>query len=171
MSLTVEWEPLSALLSSGLEDLAIAHWEEAEIDKEDVPLALDLERAFAFEKAGQYKTAALRRDTSLVGYATFTIMPPIFHRNTLHAFCSAVYVDPAHRGFASLWLLRWCEEALTGLGVRKIYIAAKTDRLRELLAKLGYVVSETSHCKVVGGRRVQRSASPHSVPALESSGR
>ena len=156
MTYAIAWEPLSVLVASGLEDLAVAHWEEVEIDKEHVPLALDLERARAFEKVGQHATAALRREGVLVGYAAFTLMTAMFHRHTLHAFCSAVYVDPASRGPASLWLIDWCEKALADRGVVKIYIGSKQVHCRP--------------CWTGGATRAPRGSTRRSLEALMSGG-
>jgi len=163
--LTIEWEPIDSLIASGLEDLAIMHWNEAERDQHEVPLALDFDRCRAFEKAGQHVSAALRKDGSLVGYATFTLMTAMFHKTVLHAFCNAIYVEPEHRGPASLWLIHWCEKRLEQRGVRKIYIASKTATLSDLLTKLGYEWSETVHCKLLGGPHGQQQSRARSVPA------
>ena len=167
--LTIQWESLDSLIASGLEDLAVAHWEAAEIDKEDVPLALDFERARAAEKIGQQRFAALRRDHALVGYAAFTVSSALFHRATLCAWCNGIYVDPAHRGFASLWLVRWCEQALKDLGVRKVYIGSRSDTLAQLLDLNGYVRSETMHSKLLGDSHVRRHRT-RSVPTTQSGG-
>ena len=68
---SIAWEPIDKLLRDGLEDLAVLHWEESEIDKEEIPLEIDVDRARAFEKASQYRIAGLRREGELIGYAAF----------------------------------------------------------------------------------------------------
>lgn len=157
-ALSIRWETLDKLIGDGLEDLAMAHWEETEIDKNEVPLALDFERAKVFEKTGEHRTAAVRLNGRLVGYGAWTVTTATFHRSTLHAFCIAIYVEPECRGFGSLALIRWCERELTALGVKKIYIASKTPRQCDLFKKLGYVVSETMHSKLLGVDRERRNS-------------
>lgn len=167
--LRIDWSTLAVLRSQGLEDLAVLHWEEAEIHLQDVPLALDFEWAAAAEQAGQYKLCGLWVDGDLVGYAAFTVMTAMFHRTTLHAFCSAIYVDPDHRGLASYYLLRWCPAALAALGVKKVYMASKphvhlkNDRatLGTILNGLGWTLSEEVYCLLLGdhhGKQHPRSA-------------
>lgn len=166
MSLAISWEPLDQLIADGLEDLAVLHWEEVEIDKEEIPLDLNFDMARAFEKAGQFRIAGLRRDGELIGYACFVIMAPMFHRTIPHAFCEGIYVDPPCRGPASLALVLWCERTLAEEGVRKIYFSERipTDlsvdnkpaRLGALLTALGYTMSERRHSKVLGGGYVRR---------------
>ena len=172
---SIAWEPIDKLLRDGLEDLAVLHWEESEIDKEEIPLEIDVDRARAFEKASQYRIAGLRREGELVGYAAFVVITSIFHRRTLHAFCDAIYVDPAYRGPASLGLIDWCERMLAAEGVRKIYISEriptdlseqdKAARLGALLTALGYTMSERRHSKVLGGGHVRRRSSANPLPA------
>ena len=148
------------------------HWEEAEIHQHDVPLALDFERAYASEQAGYHKTASLWVDGNLAGYAAFTVMTALFHRDTLHAFCSAIYVDPEHRGLASYYLLRWCPPALAALGVRKVYMASKphvhlkNDRatLSDVLHGLGWVLSEEVYCLLLGDQHGQQHPRSATVP-------
>lgn len=160
---SIAWESLDALVADGLEDLAVAHWEEAEDDHDDIPLALDLEKARFFEKAGQQFNASLRADGELVGYATFQVMTAMFHRFSLHAFCIGIYVDPAHRGFGSLALIRWCERELAAKGVVKLYLSARNQRQCDLFQKMGYKSSETVHTKLLGAQNVRRRHSPDGV--------
>jgi GNAT superfamily N-acetyltransferase len=174
MSLAISWESLDRLIADGLEDLAVLHWEEVEIDKEEIPLDLNFDMARAFERAGQFRAAGLRRDGELIGYAVFVIMAPMFHRTILHAFCEGIYVDPPYRGHG-LALVLWCERTLAEEGVRRIYISErisadlsdnnKPARLGALLTALGYTMSERRHSKVLGGGHVRRRPGARSLPA------
>lgn len=163
------WAPLAELLSAGLEDLAVLHWEEVEIDTKDIPLALDVATALAGEKRGQHKTAGLWVNGEFVGYAAFIIQTALFHRATLHAFCSAIYVDPEHRGLASYYFLRWIPNALAELGVKKAYMASKpmvhlgsgktSATLGTVLGGLGWKLSEEMWCILPGGDNERRHGS------------
>lgn len=163
MNRRIEWAPLRTLIAAGLEDLAVLHWEEVEIDRDDVPLALQTEAAIAAEKVGQHKTAGLWVDDDLVGYAAFTIQAAFFHRHTLHAFGHAIYVAPEHRGVNSLALLSWCEHQLAALGVVKIQFSSRTKRQYDLFKAMGYSASETVHTRIL--KHVRRRNSTDGIHA------
>jgi hypothetical protein len=163
-ALSVEWEPIDKLLAHGLEDLAAAHWEEAESARRRTPLDLDFAQARMFEKSGHFKIAALRRTYELIGYASFMLISPMLYASTASAFCTAIYVDLGHRGFASMAFLPMCEGMLCDLGVVELHIAAKTQRQRDLLEKQGYVLTETMHAKRLETSHVERHRA-HALPA------
>jgi hypothetical protein len=159
-NLTIRWEKLTDLLADGLEDLAVAHWEEAETDR-CCPLDLDWDRALAFERQGTLKVAALRRNGDLIGYAEVTLLVGgLFYRTTRHAYVQAIYVEPLFRGFAVLALVGWLEAEIGRAGKTKTYVAAKTQRQCDLWEKLGYEFSEVMLSKTVGGEHVERVRTP-----------
>ena len=121
--LRVEWEPLTRLLDSGLEDMAHDHWLEAAIDQTTIPLALDWSRMFSMERDGVFKAASLRRHGELIGYSGYTIAPHIHHRLTRYATNSAIYVKPERRGFAGGKLALACESLLRVAGAQKVVYA------------------------------------------------
>lgn len=156
--LTVRWARLDEVLAAGAEDLAQAHWEEAENDTDSIPFDLDLDGLRSAEKAGLLKIAALYAGARLAGYAQFSVTTHVFHRRTLHAFNDSVYVDPAHRGRGGLVLIREAEKMLAELGVRRVYYASKPHvlgvrgkaaTLGSLLGRLGYKHAETVYSKVI----------------------
>src|SRR5690606_24316106 len=123
--LTVRWEKLDVVLADGADDLAQAHWEEAENDKDAIPLDLDLDALRAMERIGVLRIAALYAGERLAGYANFQVTTHVFHRTTLHAFNDGVFVDAKFRGRGGLTLIREAEKMLAELGVRRVYYASK----------------------------------------------
>lgn len=156
--LTVRWEKLDAVLAAGADDLAQAHWEEAENDKDVIPLDLDLDALRTMERIGVLRIAALYAGDRLAGYANFQVTTHVFHRTALHAFNDGVFVDPAFRGRGGLTLIREAEKMLVEIGVRRIYYASKphvlgargkSATLGTLLGRLGYKHAETVYSKVI----------------------
>lgn len=152
--LTIRWETLSDLIADGLEDLAVAHWQEAESDR-STPLDLDFERARAFERSGALKIAAMRRDGVLVGYAECMIVGGLFYKSTRHCYVQAIYIEPIFRGLAAQ-LIHWIECRVGEGGPTKQYIAAKTNRQGDFYQWLGYTFEEAMFAKRVGASNEQR---------------
>lgn len=148
-SLTIRWETISDLIADGLEDLAVAHWEEAEKDQ-GCPLDMDWDKARSFERSGALKVAALRRDGVLIGYAECMIIGGLFFRSTRHAYVQAIYVEPRFRGFPSISLLHWIETRIGEIGKTKVYLAAKTQRQCDFYETMGYAPAEIMFSKMVG---------------------
>ncbi len=169
--ITVGWEPLSRLISDGLEDLAIQHHEEAE--EGPVPLALDVPQALAMEKVGIFRIAAVRNDGVLIGYADFMITTPLHNVRTKTAFCQGLFVEPEARGAAGVKLLRFINREMDRLDVKRTFIASKfhvplgaakkSATLGRLLGHLGYQPSEVLHVRLKGSGYEQRSKRPDTV--------
>lgn len=158
MSLVLQWEPVQCLLDEGLEKLLYRHWREVALDQEEVPLDPDWSCIWRMEQQGVFRTAALRRDSKLIGYSAFCIIPHLHHRGTLHALNDVIYVDPQERGAAGVKLIRGCERMLKELGVRKIVyhsklhlkLGRKQKTIGDLLDIMGYKAFETSHSRLIG---------------------
>ena len=149
--LTLEWEPLRALLDEGVEEMLAAHWKEVAVDQELIPLAPDWDRAFKLQQMGILRTAALRRDGRLIGYNAFHVLPHIHYRYTVHAVNDVVFVDPSERGQAGLKLIRGTEQLLREQGVVKISYHTKVhtrvgvkqrSTVGDILSRLGYRLDE-----------------------------
>ncbi len=159
-TLTLEWGTLDEARAEGFEDMAALHWEEVEIEHERVPLAPNWKAYRDLERQGVLRSALLRRDGALVGYAAWFVQPPLHHSLTLWAVSDLFYVDPAERGRAGAFLLRRSEQMLRDLGVRVIYYGVKPvkqpgdlgykrgrDSVGRLLSKLGYAKIEEAWAK------------------------
>lgn len=153
------WEPIDRALADGFDELAIMHWEEAE---GEIAYEPDWDQARYLERSGAFRVFTARLAGTLVGYSVWVIAPALHHRNTLHAFNSAVYLDPEHRrGRNGVRLIQSCEAALAELGVKRIIYAAKphvhlgsgrkTATLGRLLDLLGYRLFETMYAKILEG--------------------
>lgn len=171
--LTIKWTTVNQLVADGIEDLAVEHWLEAEVDHDEIPLAIDYEHLRALERAGNFKCAAAYSGSRLVGYALFTVMVSPLRRHSLHAFCDAVFMDTQFRGHG-VRLVRWCERELEVLGVVKAFISSRphvhlghgrsSGTLGDLLAHMGYTLTETVYAKLLGAHNVRRKQEPHRLP-------
>ena len=63
----IQWRTVNQLIADGIEDLAVAHWEEAEDDHDAIPLAIDYGHLRVLEQAGNLKLAGAYDARSLVG--------------------------------------------------------------------------------------------------------
>lgn len=144
--LSVGFINLDRFRAEGGAELMVRHWEEVEHDKEEITLAPDWERAYDLERLGWYFILAAHLDGSLIGYNIFTVCPHIHYRNSVHAFNSALYVCPEHRGRAGVRLIREAERRLKVMGAVRVHYAAKVgvkvgrrgSTTGDVLAKMGY---------------------------------
>lgn len=167
--LEIRWRTVRQLIADGGEDIAVANWEESEVDHTDVPMAIDYAHLTSLEKAGNFKVAGLYVDGTLQGYASWTIMHSPLRKGTLHAFCDAIFVMPETRGHG-LRLIRWSERELEALGVVKMFMSSRphvrlgkrqtSGKLGDVFIRLGYEETETVYAKVLGAPNVQRKQSP-----------
>lgn len=160
MPLTLEWGSLADAKAAGVDDYLPLHWEESE--DPTLPLAIDWPALYDLERRGTYRCLLLRRDRRLIGYSAFFLQPVIHHRTTRFAINDLVYVDPAERGAAGLYLLTRGEALLREIGVQIITYSVKPrrdvtdlgykrgrDSVGALLQKLGYGLDEEVWAKRV----------------------
>lgn len=103
-------------------------------------------------------------DGELIGYASFIIGPSLHNMHSVHALNDLIYLAPeARRGWNGVRLIRFAEEWLTALGVKKIvyhtkmHVAIGTNDKSDpihgtvglLLHKLGYKLGEEMSYKLV----------------------
>lgn len=151
------WEPLSLLLDEGLEDLVTAHHAEVGLHKGDMPLAVDWEKYHELERLGMLKLASARAGDSLVGYASWLVMPHLHYCETPHALNDAIFVHYEWRG-SGVRLMRECERRLAAdaapKAVRIVYhikkaIEADRGTVGRVLDRMGYRAFETAWDKMV----------------------
>ena len=128
------------------------HWEEIALDKDHVPLDVDMERYAELDAAGQLHIVTARDDDErLQGYVLYVTMPHLHYKSTLHAFMDVLYLAPMHRkGLAGYRLLTWAESTLRARGVRKVFMGGKMHYdLAPIYARLGYTEIERHFSKML----------------------
>lgn len=147
--LTCQVEPLDRLLRDGLEDLAIAHWEEVE---RNLPYAPAWSHYRALEKAAGYLVIAARANRILVGYNSFFLNRHSHALNTTIATGDCLYLAPEERrGWAAVRFLKDCEPLLRERGATRLSYGTpfhmKHGALGRVLERLGYTAEETLYGK------------------------
>lgn len=122
------------------------HYEEIAFYK-DIALEPDEETYMALAPALRVYT--VRDGGALVGYAMFLVRPNPHYRSSLTATQDVLYLKPAYRrGMTGVRLLRHAEDRLRAEGVQVVYHHAKrTNRVGELLGRLGYDLVDTIWAK------------------------
>lgn len=146
---TFAWEPISAAMAGGIEDLIAFNWEAATKDADYPELDIDWPAYLMAERNGFFKGVAARRGSRLIGYNGYFIRPPLRHKSSLWAINDALYIAPEERkGMLGIKLITESHRLLKDLGVQYIAqddtladdLAAAKPRASfgDLLTKLGY---------------------------------
>ncbi len=91
------WESCEELLDDGILELSRRHWDEIALDKEDVPLDIDIDRYLHMERTGYLRVFGARRDGKLVGYVMWYFDRPARYRSTLHISDHIFWLMPEER--------------------------------------------------------------------------
>lgn len=157
-SLTFAWEPLAGLLDEGLAAMITGqHWSEVGVHKDQVPVAIDWTKYQKMEDDGLLYLMSARRGETLIGYASYFVMPHLHYCTTLHALNDAIFVVPGQRG-AGVRLIQAAERALALVAApnwirilyhAKLEVAAERGTFARVFEHLGYKAFETCHDKLV----------------------
>lgn len=133
------------------ETLVFAHWDEIALDHSDVPLDIDWALYGALENINRIMFSTVRDDDKLVGYHLTMVSTHLHYRSTLHGIVDFYYIHPDYRkGFTGIKFLKYVEEELKKLGVKKIITGCKDHHnLSKLLERLGYKLSDHIFTKVL----------------------
>jgi hypothetical protein len=150
MSLTFAWEPLDRVVREpNFGDLARAHWEEAGILKDVMPLDVDVERMLWLAEKGMYRAWTARDGDTLAGYIGFLFNTPLPFKSTPTVYEDMFTLAPAYRaGWNGYNLLASAIDAIRQLDVRVIVFSVP-DRLTPLFDRLGCSAAGTLRIKVL----------------------
>ena len=148
--LTFGWEPLDRVMREpNFGDLARAHWEEAGILKDVMPLDLDVERMLSLADQGIYRVWAARDGDNLAGYIGFLFSASLQFRSTRTVYEDTFTLAPAYReGWNGYRLLATAIDAIRQLDV-KVIVFSVPDRLAPLFDRLGCETSGRLRIKVL----------------------
>jgi GNAT superfamily N-acetyltransferase len=133
-----------------LGSLAVAHHAEVNVF-DDVPLDINWARYVQAEKAGNYFLVTARDEDKMIGWLGFFVYEHMRHIGYKMAKEDWYYVVPSHRkkGIGQQ-LFKFAEEALKGLGVRRVMVSCKVEHdYTRLLNGLGYENHEKNFTKVL----------------------
>lgn len=148
MKITYQEESISVFFEHA-SNLIQKHWEEAEFDKDKLPLDLDYHRYQTAYNAGMLKIFTARWNTILVGYCAVWLTRNIQHKFALISVGEALYVLPEFRkGGTGLNLLIYTEQKLKEYGVLMHIMHCKSgSKLKDVLERMKYKPDELTYRK------------------------
>lgn len=151
MSITYQKEKLVEILPEMIE-LIREHYEEIAWHKEKIKLNPDWGKYLELEEKDFLFILTVRKDTTLVGYAWFLVMPHLHHRDHIFAVNDVLFLKKEYRkGLTGVRLIKKAEQTLSQLNVSKVYITGKRDTvLCKILTKIGYEKEEENFSKYIG---------------------
>lgn len=137
-TLSFGWEPPSRVVAEpNFGDLAKAHWEEAGILKDVMPLDLDIDRVLWLAERGVYRCWAARDGDTLAGYIGFLFNTPLQFKTTATVYEDTFTLAPEYRaGWNGYKMISSAIDAIRQLDVRVIVFSVP-DRLATLFDRLG----------------------------------
>lgn len=150
MMITYQVEDIDSVREE-MEPLTILHWAELAGDVEDIALDFDWELYTNLQALGKIMFTTVRDDGDLVGYHCSLVSNHMHYKSTLHGIVDFFWIHPEfRRGFIGINLLKFVEQQLRNLGVRKIIMSSKNKLdTSALLKRLGYDQSERIFTKLL----------------------
>ena len=144
-------------IEAGAAEMFVRHWDEVEVDKEVMDLAIDWPRMFELEALGYSRSFGVWCDETLVGYSLFHVTPNIHSRTILQGVNDVLFVEREHRGDAGVRLIRTAERLLKKLGVRRLLyntkvearVGRKGSTTGDLLLRMRYRLDEEVYTKLL----------------------
>ena len=145
---TEDWRDMQAEAMT----LVGRHWAEVALDRDKIPLALNVALYDVLAGAGVMHVTTARVDGALVGYLWAMVQAHLHFSTTMTAFVDLIFLDkPYRRGRSGQRLIEAAELALTARGVVQILMGTKAEpNLGPLFKRMGYVPHETSYSKMIG---------------------
>ena len=133
-----------------MEPLHLAHWNETEEHRHDLPFSPDYAAFIHYEQAGRYILFTIRRHERLVGNCAMYIDRST-HTQTLIASEDTLYLLPeARRGTVAKQFVAYCEAALKRLKVKEVTVTVKTvNRAGLFFQRMGYRHVENGLTKIL----------------------
>ena len=134
-----------------VEPLLEAHYEELTLHKDVVKLNPKWKDYAALEQMGRFAVFTAREDGVLHGYNAFFVNTSMHYADLCVGQNDVFFITPDHRrGTAALRFLRYTEEQLQLLGVRKVVYHCKYgNNFAPILHRLGYTDEEVMVGKII----------------------
>lgn len=148
VSMKFALEPYSEKLVQEMRPLWDAHHEE--VPQLGLPIDPDLTMYSQMAKNRVLRIYTARvgagRESMLVGYQVFGVMPHPHRRYSLEANGDLLYLDPeVRKGLVALKFLKWCDAQLTREGVKVVHRQFSIEKnLTPLFRRLGYDIMDIS---------------------------
>lgn len=125
--------------------LLARHWEEIALNRDEVPLDVDVAGYQGLDAAGQLQLLTVRLDSVMIGYHSTVVKPHLHYNSTLVGFVDVYYIVPEHRDKprVALRLFKEAEKALKARGVKLVIQTTKLHSDKSKFLKfLGYQPTE-----------------------------
>ena len=132
-----------------IKPLHLAHWQETEAHRHDLPFNPDYDTFIRYEQAGRYILFTLRMRGYLMGNCAM-YLDRSTHTQTLYL------LPEARKGRRAMAFIRYCEDALYQLGVKEINVSVKTVNKAERFFRIaGYRHVENGLSKILEEENVR----------------
>ena len=137
-------------IADEIKPLHLAHWQETESHRHDLPFNPDYKTFFRYEHAGRYILFTLRKDGELLGNCAM-YLDKSAHTQTLIATEDTLYLLPeARKGRTAMRFVGYIEKALKQIGTKEINITVKTvNTAGKFFRALGYAHVENGFIKIL----------------------
>ena len=135
------------------EDMPFRHWQEAGLERDKMPLDIDVARYEAAERNAVLKVFAVCLGGEPVGYAQYFITTHPHYKSTVWAISDTFYIEPEHRSIVTaLGFFQFIEGCLREDGARFMYTTTEVDvpGAARVLERLGHTPAELSFVKSLG---------------------
>lgn len=139
-----------------IKPLHLAHWDETEAHRHDLPFNPDYQTFVRYEQANRYVLFTMRdAEWSLVGNCAM-YLDRSAHTQTLIATEDTLYLLPkARRGRMAFKFVKYIEDTLTKMGVKEINISVKVVNKADRFFRLaGYRHVENGLIKILENENV-----------------
>lgn len=139
-----------AKVSEGALAFIEANYAETGQFQEHVPLDVDWDSFFLYERQGQLKSYALYTNDEMIGYAVFLLTPTLHAKSTLHAMSDVIYIAPKYRqNYVGIKFIQFCENDLKAAGAKVVHIILKVASAGRALERYAYKIFEVTYMKVL----------------------
>ena len=148
--LVFAYEPMIPLRAQ-LEPLFELHYQEIAHDKDVIRLEPNWIVYAQLELPGNLLFVTARRDGELVGYASWVVTLALHYASVIMAYSDMFFLHPDYRGGMNyVKLMRASEDMLAAIGVKKVFVSAKTDHdFSPVMKRLKYKAVETNYSKLL----------------------
>jgi hypothetical protein len=127
------------------------HWEEIALNKDKVPLDINLDKYKEYENAGALHLVTVRDGEKLVGYYVGIVSVHLHYKSTLMGFTDIYYLLKDYRkGLTGVRMFKFVEKSMAERGVKILNAGMKLHHDNSSLFRyLGWTEIERTYQKVL----------------------
>lgn len=152
MPVVFKVEPFADFQEEWLGEISRRHWEELAMDKESIPIDVNLEQYKDMDQRGILHVLTARDGKKLVGYyIAMIVIHPHYQSFGPMAMTDIYYLSPEYRkGTIAFEMMAELEKSLKIRGVKKAYSSCKAHKdLTPLFQKCGWRLTDICFTKMI----------------------